>query len=183
MTISLRKVFETVLGKKVKSVRTEKTMMKEMRQLSKSSLRNVFVFCEGNRWEAHQLNFDSGADYYEVLAKDTVEIVTELKRVHVEKNKDHLLGVTNGMDRRKLMHITEVLNRAGIPKKLHNKRMNQARDVLGDMRVWPANDENYQCQYDKCEYNKADLVLIRREDEQRVFEMFTNKDWLLGATN
>jgi hypothetical protein len=86
------------------------------------------------------------------------------------------------MDER--MKITDVLSRAGVPKDQYEKRMNQARKLLADAIVWPDGHDCRERPYAWCvKYSLAGIVYIKKEDEQRFFEAFTNEDILLNATN
>jgi hypothetical protein len=87
------------------------------------------------------------------------------------------------MDDDRPVLITDVLNRAGVPKRQHEKRMNQVKHLIGNLQVW-RNGLSDRCRnYGDCTYNCASVVYIKKKDEQKMFEVFSDEGWLLGATN
>ena len=88
------------------------------------------------------------------------------------------------MDADKPVKMTDVLDRAGVPKDKYEERMNAALAVLGDLKIWPNGlDRETDFPYSKCHFIDASKVYVKKKDVRRVLDVFMNEDWKLGATN
>jgi hypothetical protein len=83
----------------------------------------------------------------------------------------------------KPVKITDVLDRAGVPHDKREKFMNMAKRLLSDIIIWNNTVDRSMCRFGSCDFNNASVVYIRRGDEQKVLDTFSNENFLLGATN
>jgi hypothetical protein len=91
--ISLRKVFEKVLGRELKNKKEECAMSRRMNTAvhsKNSTIEKIPVWCNGDKCNAEYWSYNSDLDNYEVREED-LELIAETLR-----DENCLLGATNG---------------------------------------------------------------------------------------